>query len=88
MAPIVIDARDAAAPEIRGWGRYTRELVRALRAETSLGPELLALSGPRRGPGDPVRAAVAAAGSAAARGGRWFTRPTASCRWSARAPAW
>jgi glycosyltransferase involved in cell wall biosynthesis len=32
MAPIVIDARDAAATELRGWGRYTRELVSALLA--------------------------------------------------------
>jgi glycosyltransferase involved in cell wall biosynthesis len=32
-APIVaIDARDAAATELRGWGRYELELVRALRA--------------------------------------------------------
>jgi glycosyltransferase involved in cell wall biosynthesis len=29
---IAVDARDAAAPELRGWGRYARELVRALRA--------------------------------------------------------
>ena len=33
MAPIVaIDARDAFASELRGWGRYTRSLVSALRA--------------------------------------------------------
>lgn len=32
MAPIVIDARDAAATELRGWGRYARELVSALLA--------------------------------------------------------
>jgi glycosyltransferase involved in cell wall biosynthesis len=32
VGPIVIDARDAAAAEIRGWGRYVRELVRALSA--------------------------------------------------------
>jgi glycosyltransferase involved in cell wall biosynthesis len=50
MTPIVIDARDAAMPQIRGWGRYTRELVRALMAESSLGPELVALSGRHRGP--------------------------------------
>jgi glycosyltransferase involved in cell wall biosynthesis len=50
MPPIVIDARDATAPEIRGWGRYTRELVRALMAESSLGRELVALSGRHRGP--------------------------------------
>jgi glycosyltransferase involved in cell wall biosynthesis len=35
--PIVaIDARDAAGPQLRGWGRYASELVRALRA----GPEV------------------------------------------------
>jgi glycosyltransferase involved in cell wall biosynthesis len=50
VAPVVIDARDAAASEIRGWGRYTRELVRALLAESSLEFELLALSGPAPGP--------------------------------------
>jgi glycosyltransferase involved in cell wall biosynthesis len=32
MAPIVIDARDAVATELRGWGRYARELVSALLA--------------------------------------------------------
>jgi glycosyltransferase involved in cell wall biosynthesis len=32
MVPIVIDARDAAATELRGWGRYVRELVSALLA--------------------------------------------------------
>ena len=31
MGPIVIDARDAHAPEMRGWGRYVRELVSALK---------------------------------------------------------
>jgi glycosyltransferase involved in cell wall biosynthesis len=37
-APIVaIDARDAFAPELRGWGRYELELVRALRARTGAG---------------------------------------------------
>jgi glycosyltransferase involved in cell wall biosynthesis len=50
--PIVaIDARDAFAPELRGWGRYARELVDALPARPGLdyhviseggrGPELL-----------------------------------------------
>jgi glycosyltransferase involved in cell wall biosynthesis len=32
MQPILIDARDATASQIRGWGRYTRELIRALLA--------------------------------------------------------
>ncbi len=31
MAPVVIDARDALAPNPRGWARYTLELTRALR---------------------------------------------------------
>jgi glycosyltransferase involved in cell wall biosynthesis len=31
MATVTIDARDAAAPNLRGWGRYTRELVACLR---------------------------------------------------------
>jgi glycosyltransferase involved in cell wall biosynthesis len=50
--PIVaIDARDAFAPELRGWGRYTRELVEALPPRPGLeyqviergarGPEML-----------------------------------------------
>jgi glycosyltransferase involved in cell wall biosynthesis len=33
MAPVVtIDGRDAAAPQLRGWGRYARCLIDALRA--------------------------------------------------------
>jgi glycosyltransferase involved in cell wall biosynthesis len=35
MGAIVIDARDAAGPQLRGWGRYVRELVRALGAQAS-----------------------------------------------------
>ena len=31
MPTVAIDARDALDPQLRGWGRYTRELVRALR---------------------------------------------------------
>lgn len=31
MPTVEIDARDAHDPQLRGWGRYTRELVRALR---------------------------------------------------------
>jgi glycosyltransferase involved in cell wall biosynthesis len=38
MGTIVIDARDAAGPQLRGWGRYTRELVAALGSE--VGDEL------------------------------------------------
>jgi len=30
---VAIDARDAFAPQLRGWGRYTRELIDALPAE-------------------------------------------------------
>lgn len=38
----MIDARDAAAAEIRGWGRYTRELVAALQAGAADGPGAVA----------------------------------------------
>ena len=51
MSTVAIDARDARASQLRGWGRYTLELVRALRrrAEFDLlelgdggpGPEVL-----------------------------------------------
>ncbi len=51
MPTVVIDARDAFGPELRGWGRYTRDLVDALPARDGmsyrvmrrggLGPELL-----------------------------------------------
>ncbi len=52
MPTVAIDARDARGPELRGWGRYTRELVDALRRdpggleieplyEGGAGPELL-----------------------------------------------
>jgi glycosyltransferase involved in cell wall biosynthesis len=34
---VVIDARDAFAPELRGWGRYVRELVDALPRRDDLG---------------------------------------------------
>ena len=30
MPTVAVDARDAFAPHLRGWGRYTRELVRCL----------------------------------------------------------
>ena len=50
MAPIVIDARDAAATELRGWGRYARELVaRAARGRRRTGCDLVpVLRGRRR----------------------------------------
>ncbi|MDQ6804634.1 MAG: glycosyltransferase family 4 protein [Actinomycetota bacterium] len=52
-SPIVaIDARDAFAPELRGWGRYELELVRALRDGAGEGLELLVLE--RGGPGPEV----------------------------------
>ncbi|MDQ3677156.1 MAG: glycosyltransferase family 4 protein [Actinomycetota bacterium] len=51
MPTVVIDARDAFAPELRGWGRYARELIGALPAREGIayhvvkrggrGPELL-----------------------------------------------
>jgi glycosyltransferase involved in cell wall biosynthesis len=31
MPTVAIDARDALDPQLRGWGRYARELIRALR---------------------------------------------------------
>jgi glycosyltransferase involved in cell wall biosynthesis len=46
---VAIDARDAFAPELRGWGRYELELVRALRAGAGADLELLVLE--RGGPG-------------------------------------
>lgn len=46
---VAIDARDAAATELRGWGRYELELVRALRA--SAGPDLDLHVLERGGPG-------------------------------------
>lgn len=51
MAPLVtIDARDAHAPELRGWGRYTRCLLDALRAGAGEGLELRALGEGGAGP--------------------------------------
>lgn len=45
MPPIVtIDARDATAPRLRGWGRYTSCLVKALRATPDLPFELETLT--------------------------------------------
>jgi glycosyltransferase involved in cell wall biosynthesis len=50
-APLIaIDARDAFAPELRGWGRYELELVRALRAGGGEGLDLLVLERGGRGP--------------------------------------
>ncbi len=52
MPLVAIDARDAFDPQLRGWGRYVRELVDALperpgidyriiKAGSGRGPELL-----------------------------------------------
>jgi len=50
-APIVaLDARDAYAPELRGWGRYELELVRALRDGAGEGLDLLVLERGGAGP--------------------------------------
>lgn len=48
MLRIAIDYRDAAAARPGGWGRYARELVRALRAGGEV--DVVALKGGRRGP--------------------------------------
>lgn len=52
MGPILIDARDAGATEIRGWGRYTRELVAALAAGGAGELEVVAIE--RGGPGPEI----------------------------------
>jgi glycosyltransferase involved in cell wall biosynthesis len=51
MFPIVaIDARDAVAPRIRGWGRYVRELVAALHDGAAPGLDIQVLSDGGPGP--------------------------------------
>ncbi len=50
MALVAIDARDAAAPQLRGWGRYTRSLIEALRAEGADGLQIETLDHPFAGP--------------------------------------
>jgi glycosyltransferase involved in cell wall biosynthesis len=45
MPRILIDARDATAAQIRGWGRYTRELVRALLAGAAPDLDIVATVG-------------------------------------------
>ncbi len=52
MAPIVIDARDAQAAQLRGWGRYTRELITALAAGAA--GELDVVSVRHGGPGPEI----------------------------------
>ena len=49
MPTVAIDARDAFHPQLRGWGRYARELVAALRAVPGEGLELRVIE--RGGPG-------------------------------------
>ena len=44
MGAIVVDARDAAGPQLRGWGRYVRELVLALDAQSSAELPIVALT--------------------------------------------
>ena len=48
MPTVAIDARDARGSQLRGWGRYTLELVRALRRREDV--ELLELEAGGRGP--------------------------------------
>lgn len=46
MSTVAIDARDAYSPQLRGWGRYARELTRALRGAA---PDDMQLKELRRG---------------------------------------
>lgn len=48
MPRVVFDARDAAAPELRGWGRYARDLLAALARRGDL--DLVPLTDDGRGP--------------------------------------
>ncbi len=48
MPTVAIDARDARGPQLRGWGRYTLELLRALRRRGEV--ELMELDEGGRGP--------------------------------------
>ena len=48
MPTVAIDARDARVSQLRGWGRYTLALVRALRPHAGL--ELPELAAGGRGP--------------------------------------
>lgn len=47
MGAIVIDARDAAGPVLRGWGRYALQLVSALGAQASPELPIVAVTGRR-----------------------------------------
>ncbi|MGH2841590.1 MAG: glycosyltransferase family 4 protein [Solirubrobacteraceae bacterium] len=46
MPTVVIDARDAFAPELRGWGRYARDLVDALPARDGIAYRVIRRGGP------------------------------------------
>ena len=48
MPTVAFDARDAFAPQLRGWGRYARELLGALQAGGGVDLEVLRAGG--RGP--------------------------------------
>ena len=48
MPTVAYDARDAFGPRLRGWGRYARELLRALQAVGGL--DYAVLGGGGRGP--------------------------------------
>ena len=48
MPTVAYDARDAFGPRLRGWGRYARELLRALQAAGGL--DYAVLGGGGRGP--------------------------------------
>lgn len=50
MPTVVIDARDAFGPRLRGWGRYARELVQAMRAAPRSGLDLHVVETGGRGP--------------------------------------
>jgi glycosyltransferase involved in cell wall biosynthesis len=50
MARVAIDARDAQAGPLRGWGRYTRELVAAMRRRAPEDIELTVMDEGSRGP--------------------------------------
>lgn len=46
MPTVAIDARDAFAPQLRGWGRYAKELIAALPERPGLEYRLISRGGP------------------------------------------
>lgn len=50
MPTVAIDARDAFAPQLRGWGRYTQRLLQALDAEAATDIHLRVVREGGRGP--------------------------------------